>query len=136
MRNNLEFIEGILYEDQPFTSRMYSLANGIDVIPGYKVHWLQRDTSISHQVTADDLRARLNSARMSLGNLDNEHVYQSRLLQYLNHDFRFSIRNYGRVDTEFDQVILSEIPVFYTELDNKELVDPVANVAYKLIQKK
>ena len=136
LRNNLEFIEGILYEDQPFTSRMYSLANGIDVIPGYKVHWLQRDTSISHQVTADDLRARLNSARMSLGNLDNEHVYQSRLLQYLNHDFRFSIRNYGRVDTEFDQVILSEIPVFYTELDNKELVDPVANVAYKLIQKK
>lgn len=133
----LTFIDGILYEDQPFTAKMYAQAkNGIDIIGAYKMHWVQRDDSISHQVTVSDLRARLNSARLALTMLDEfaiEEVYHSRLIQNLNNDLRYIMRKYNKVDEEYNDLIFETLPKFYHMLADKADLDAVVDVAYRLL---
>lgn len=135
--NNLAFIDGILYEDQPFTSKAFSLAkNGIDSIGGSYIHWLQHDASISHQVNEKDLAARLDSAQITLNNLLGENlneVYQNRLTQYLNHDFRQSLRNFGRINDNFDKILIERIPFFYNQLSDKERIDGIIEPVYQLL---
>lgn len=134
---NLTFIDGILYEDQPFTAKMYANAhNGIDLIGEYKIHWVQRDASISHQVTVKDLNARFNSAELALAALSefsNENVYQARLTQNLNNDFRYIMRKYNKVDSEYNDILFAKLPVFYNQLEDKSQLDGVIDVAYRLI---
>lgn len=133
----LTFIDGILYEDQPFTAKMYAQAkNGIDIVGAFKMHWVQRDESISHQVTVTDLRARLNSARLALTMLEEfavEDVYHSRLIQNLNNDLRYIMRKYNKVDEEYNDLIFETLPKFYRMLQDKSDLDSVVDVAYQLL---
>ncbi|MCW0953127.1 CDP-glycerol glycerophosphotransferase family protein [Weissella ceti] len=135
----LTFIDGILYEDQPFTAKMYASAkNGIDLIGAYKVHWVQRDESISHQVTVDDLYARLNAAQLTLEILSenaDEHVKTARLVQNLNNDFRYIMRQFNKVSDEYNALIFKALPQFYNLLADKSQLDAIVDVAYQLLAK-
>jgi len=138
--NNLSFYDGILYEDQPFTAEMYAKAtNGIDIVAEYKIHWVQRDTSISHQVTTEDLAARFNSAKLALANLESFStidVVQARLVQNLNNDFRYVLRQFDKVDDEYNGLLVREATEFYNKLNDKTKLDAVVDVAYGLLNKR
>ena len=138
--NNLQFTSGILYEDQPFTSNAYKLAkNGIDLNGRAYLHWLQRDSSISHQITLVDLAARIHSAKLTLENFEKSSVIeQARLIQYMNHDFKNSIRHFGTISTEYDELIFSGFSNFLHMLlpENKVDIDPIMEVVYHYIENK
>ncbi|MBF7020839.1 glycosyltransferase [Staphylococcus kloosii] len=134
-KNNLSFIKGIHYEDQIFTSELYTKANGIDVVPGYYIHWVQRANSITHQKNqTHDLQSRFNAADKSLEILSrNYKLKQERLVQYLNHDFRFSLLKFRVLSKEFDKILLENLPRYYKQLDNKSRVASIMDTAYRLI---
>ncbi|MCD8816419.1 CDP-glycerol glycerophosphotransferase family protein [Staphylococcus arlettae] len=133
-KNNLGFIKGIHYEDQIFTSELYTKAKGIDVVPGYYIHWVQRANSITHQKNQTyDLQSRFNAADKSLEILSEEYeLKQERLVQYLNHDFRFSLLKFRVISEEFDQILLKNLPRFYQQLDKKSRVASIMDTAYRL----
>lgn len=135
LENNLGFIKGIHYEDQIFTSELYIKAKGIDVVPGYYIHWVQRANSITHQKNqTGDLQSRINAADKSLKILGEEYeLKQERLVQYLNHDFRFSLLKFRVISEEFDKILIENLPRFYKQLDNKSRVASIMDTAYRLI---
>lgn len=135
LENNLHFIKGIHYEDQIFTSELYMKAKGIDVVPGYYIHWVQRANSITHQKNqTGDLQSRINAADQSLKILEKEYeLKQERLVQYLNHDFRFSLLKFRVISEEFDKILLKNLPRFYKQLDDKSRVASIMDTAYRLI---
>ncbi|AIG65494.1 bifunctional glycosyltransferase/CDP-glycerol:glycerophosphate glycerophosphotransferase [Weissella tructae] len=133
---DLGFMEGIVYEDQPFTATLYSRAkNGIDIIGAHKMHWVQLDSSISHQTTVDDLKSRVEAARLALEILGQfaPKAVEPRLVQNLNNDLRYIMRRYNKVDDEYNALIFSELPKFYHLLDDKTQLDAIVDVAYRLL---
>ncbi|QDP96885.1 glycosyltransferase [Microlunatus elymi] len=105
------FPEGVLYEDQALSTRIYARARQFDILDKITYRWRARDdrSSISQQNTSvADLRARLRAAKDSLAELDLpglEHVRNTRLAQYLNNDFPQSIKASQHADDEFFQVL-------------------------------
>ncbi|MBA1395813.1 CDP-glycerol glycerophosphotransferase family protein [Mammaliicoccus sciuri] len=137
-KNNLHFIKGIHYEDQIFTSELYIKAKSIDIVSGYNIHWVQRENSITHQKNQiHDLKSRFFAAEKSLAILSKNHkLKQERLVQYLNHDFRFSLLKIRVISDEFDTILLEKLPHFYNQLDDKSQVASIMDTAYRLILNK
>lgn len=134
-KEKLSFIKGIHYEDQIFTSELYIKAKGIDIVPGHHIYWVQRANSITHQKNqTHDLKSRFNAAYKSLKILSDQYeLKQERLVQYLNHDFRFSLLKLKIMSEEFDRLLFENLPYFYRQLDDKSRVASIMDTAYHLI---
>ncbi|KQX06417.1 MULTISPECIES: bifunctional glycosyltransferase/CDP-glycerol:glycerophosphate glycerophosphotransferase [unclassified Leifsonia] len=93
LENDLAFPEGILYEDQPVSTRAYALAKGIDVLTAPTVNWRVREdgTSISQSVLSTrNVEDHIAVALTSLDTLEHEGLLEARdvrLQQLLTNDY-------------------------------------------------
>ncbi|WP_168207518.1 bifunctional glycosyltransferase/CDP-glycerol:glycerophosphate glycerophosphotransferase [Microlunatus elymi] len=105
------FPEGVLYEDQALSARVYATARQFDILAKITYGWRVREdrSSITQQSTdVADLRARLHAAENSLAELaapELEEVRQVRLAQYLSNDFPLSIKTAQHADDAFWELL-------------------------------
>jgi len=103
----LRFPAGVVYEDQPVSTRAYATATAFDFLPGRYYLWRRRDdqSSISQQTrSVADLRARFVAAQASLailGELGLPTARDARLIQLLSNDFPQSIVLTAVTDQDF-----------------------------------
>lgn len=139
--NGFAFPEGVLYEDQALSARAYAKASSFDILARVTYGWRVREdrTSITQQATAlADLQARLQAAENSLAELDQpglEHVYATRLAQYLSNDFPLSIKSAQYADDEFWELLTAGLQRLTSRATNEvwAKVSAQHRVAIKLV---
>lgn len=103
----LRFPAGVVYEDQPVSTRAYATAKAFDLLPGRYYLWRRRDdqSSISQQTrSVADLQSRFAAAQASLailGELGLPAARDARLIQLLSNDFPQSIVLTAVTDQDF-----------------------------------
>ncbi|WP_310963479.1 glycosyltransferase [Nocardioides terrisoli] len=103
----LRFPEGLVYEDQPVSSRAYARARGFDVHPEIGVRWRVREdrTSLSQQTTtAENLRDHNEAVRLSLSELTSAGQHRAeevRALQLVTHNLSYFTPALAAADDDF-----------------------------------
>lgn len=103
----LSFPEGVLYEDQPVSTRAFAAARTFDLLAQSPYLWREREdaSSISQQVREiTDLRARFAAAFDSLDHLRGTgltHAYTERTRQLVANSFSQSLSHLGLASDEF-----------------------------------
>lgn len=103
----LSFPEGVLYEDQPVSTRAFAAARTFDLLAQSPYLWREREdaSSISQQVREiADLRARFAAAFDSLDHLHAAgltHAYSERARQLVANSFSQSLSHLGLASAEF-----------------------------------
>jgi len=103
----LSFPEGVLYEDQPVSTRAFAAARTFDVLAQSPYLWREREdaSSISQQVREiTDLRSRFVAAFDSLDHLDAAgltHAYTERARQLVANSFSQSLSHLGLASEEY-----------------------------------
>ncbi|MFK4729848.1 CDP-glycerol glycerophosphotransferase family protein [Agromyces mediolanus] len=141
--HGLSFPEGILYEDQPVSTRAYALADGFDVLTHPAINWRVRDdgSSISQAIlrvrnTRDHLAVALDSLEfLATAGLTAERA--TRLTQLLTNDYSHMIPMLPDAsDEEWDEFVVALRRLVKEAQDDPAIWDgvPARNkVAFSLI---
>ncbi|HEX7739035.1 MAG TPA: hypothetical protein VF426_05250, partial [Marmoricola sp.] len=134
----LRFPEGLVYEDQPVSSRAYARAAAFDVLPDAGVVWRTRadGSSLSQQTAAAANLADHNRAvELSLAELTDsghERAAQIRALQLLTHNLAFFAHSLVGADDAFKEQFRRGLQMLLDRVPHEEYVHTV-NVRSKTI---
>lgn len=111
----LRFAEDVIYEDQMFSSILYTAARSFDVLAVVGYNWRIRSDvgSISQGLrSTTNLRARIVAARHSLEVLretGHEVAFQHRVMQLLSNDFPQFVRQIPQQDEHYMELLEIEL---------------------------
>ena len=135
----LQFLPGVIYEDQILTAQAYREATAIDILSTTAYNWRLQEVSVSQgHVTVEAVLARLTSAEKSLALLEPvPQVRAERALQLLRHNMPNSVLKLERADGPYLDVLIERLPAIVDAAPPQEYAATVPaqyRVLYELIR--
>ena len=135
IKNDLYFPVGVLYEDQLWSTKLYSSASSFDVLDNVIYDWRVRDdnSSISQQSKdVENLGAILTAIETSVNELNNRGlnaVAQERVVQFMSNNMREYIACLEHTDEAYMERLADAVVVLVKDLPLSKWQDIPAHLA-------
>ena len=141
---NHKFIENILFEDIPFTTKLLCNTDSIGIYPDVIYYWRVRDKSITQNNSdVQNLKDRVSVSKYILKYVDEEADEKYKPLKktiykkLLEHDFSLFLNELDMADDEFKEKLISELIPFIETFPKESFdeIDELSKAKYNLLIK-